>query len=250
MIRLIRAEVLKLRTTQVWLWLLLADIAVGALVAIGSLAPHDAIKESKDVPFLFATSNSALLTAFVLGVLGITTEFRYQTITPAVLATPSRWAIVTAKMITYAFVGVVYAAACVGVQLAIALPWLSARHIDVDFHDHNLQRALFGMLLVFALFALFGIGLGALLRNQILSVTLGLIFLLVLQNTIAAIPATQDFWAYTPAGATIAILYPYERAGADDVQLLHAPAGVLVLLLWAIIPALIGAGYSMNRDIT
>src|SRR3954471_4271889 len=240
MIRLIRAEVLKLRTTQVWLWLLLADIAVGALVAIGSLAPHDAIKESKDVPFLFATSNSALLTAFVLGVLGITTEFRYQTITPTVLATPSRWAIVTAKMITYAFVGLVYAAACVGVQLAIALPWLSARHIDVDFHDHNLQRALFGMLVVFALFALFGIGLGALLRNQILSVTLGLIFLLVIQNLVVAIPPIQDAWAYTPAGATIAILYPYERAtGADDVQLLHASGGILVLLLWAIVPAVI-----------
>jgi ABC-2 type transport system permease protein len=250
MLRLVCAEFLKLRTTQVWFWLLLADIAVGAAVAIGSLASHDAIKAPKDVPYLFATSNSALITAFVLGVLGITTEFRYQTITPTVLATPSRWAIVTAKMITYAAVGAAYAVACVGVQLAIAMPWLSAKHVDVNFQDHNLQRALFGMLGVFALFALFGIGLGALLRNQILSITLGLVFLLILQNIIAAIPAIRDAWAYTPAGATIAILYPYKRAGADEVQLLHAPAGVLVLLLWAIVPAVIGAGYSMNRDIT
>jgi hypothetical protein len=34
------------------------------------------------------------------------------------------------------------------------------------------------------------------------------------------------------------------------VQLLHAPGGVLVLLLWAIVPAVIGAAYTMNRDIT
>ena len=248
--RLVRAELLKLRTTQVWLWLLLADVAVGALVAIASLAPSDVIEAPKDVPYLFATSNGALITAFVLGVLGITTEFRHQTITPTVLATPSRWAIVTAKLITYAAVGIAYAAACIGVQLAIALPWLSAKHIDVDFADHDLQRALIGMHGVFALFALFGLGVGALLRSQILAMTLGLLFLLVAQNIIAAIPAVQDAWAYTPAGATIAILYPYERAKADEVQLLHAPAGVLVLLLWALIPAAIGAGYSMNRDIT
>lgn len=249
MLRLVRAEFLKLRTTQVWLWMLVADVAVGALVAIGSLA-SDAIKEPKDVPYLFATSNSALITAFVVSVLGITTEFRYQTITPTVLQTPSRWAIVAAKMITYAAVGAGYAIACVGVQLAIAIPWLSGKHIDVDFHDGDLLRAVLGMPGVFALFALFGIGLGALLRNQILAVTLGLIFLLVVQNLVAAIPAIRDAWAYTPAGATIAILYPFETAGGDDPQLLHAPGGVLVLLLWAFVPAIIGAAFSMTRDIT
>ena len=250
MLRLVRAEFVKLRTTQVWLWMLLADVAIGGLVAVASLAPNDVITAPKDVPYLFATSNGALLTAFVLGVLGMTTEYRHQTITPTVLATPSRWAIVTAKLITYAVVGVAYAAACIGVQLAIALPWLSAKHIHVDFADHDLQRALFGMPGVFALFALFGIGVGALLRSQILAVTLGLVFLLVVQNLVAAIPSIQDAWAYTPAGATIAILYPYERASAADVQLLHAQAGLLVLVLWALVPAAVGAGYSMNRDIT
>ena len=250
MIRLVRAELLKLRTTQVWLWMLLADVAVGALVAIASLAPHDAIKKPKDVPYIFATSNGALLTAFVVSVLGITTEFRHQTITPTVLATPSRWAIIAAKMITFAAVGVAYAVACVGVQLAIALPWLSAKHIDVNFQDHDLQRALFGMPAVFALFALFGIGLGALLRNQTFAVTFGLLFLLVLQNIVAAIPAIRDAWAYLPSGATIAILYPYKSPGADDPHLLHAPGGVLVLMLWALVPAIIGAAYTLNRDIT
>lgn len=250
MLRLVRAELLKLRTTQVWLWMLLADVVIGALVAIGSLAPKDAIKEPKDVPYLFATSNGALITAFVVSVLGVTTEFRHQTITPTVLATPSRWAIVAAKMITYAVAGAAYAVACVGVQLAIAVPWLSAKHIDFNLHDHDLQRALFGMPGVFALFALFGIGLGSLLRNQTFAVIFGLVFLLVLQNIIAAIPGVRGAWAYTPSGATIAILYPYERAGGDDVQLLHAPAGVAVLLLWALIPAAVGAAYSMNRDIT
>src|SRR5919107_504804 len=123
MIRLIRAEFLKLRTTQVWFWLLLATIAVGALLAVANIAPPDATRSEEKVPALFATfaASPAYILVFVLGVLGVTTEFRYQTITPTVLQTPSRWAIVTAKMITYALVGVVFALIAVGVQLAVAI---------------------------------------------------------------------------------------------------------------------------------
>ena len=72
----------------------------------------------------------------------------------------------------------------------------------------------------------------------------------MLQNIIATIPAIRAVWPYTPAGATIAILCPFEEATGDDPHLLHAPGGVLVLLLWALIPAAIGAAYAMNRDIT
>ena len=50
MIRLVRAEFVKLRTTQVWFWLLIAAIAITVVFVIASLAPHDAIK-SDEVPF-------------------------------------------------------------------------------------------------------------------------------------------------------------------------------------------------------
>ena len=39
---------------------------------------------------MFASSSTAYVVVFVLGVLAVTTEFRYQTITPTVLQTPSR----------------------------------------------------------------------------------------------------------------------------------------------------------------
>jgi ABC-2 type transport system permease protein len=247
---LVRAEVAKLRTTQVWFWMLVAAMVLSALVTIGTLAPSDGVRSTDDVPKVFANANGALLTAFILGILGVTTEFRYQTITPTVLGTPSRWAIVGAKLITYALVGLAYSAACLAVQLAIALPWLSAKDVPFRFGDPDIRRAVLSLPLVFGLFAVVGIGIGALIRNQIVAITAGLIFLLVVQNIVAVIPGVKHSYPYTPAGAVTSILFPTDDATIGDAHLLSPAGGVLVLLGWAIVPAMLGAAYSMNRDIT
>jgi ABC-type transport system involved in multi-copper enzyme maturation permease subunit len=187
----------------------------------------------------------------VLGVLGVTTEFRYQTITPTVLQTPSRWAIVSAKMITYAVVGVLYAAVCLLVQLAIAVPWLNAKGVDYSLGADGVPHALAGVFVVLALLGIVGLGIGALLRNQIVAVTVGVIFLVVLQNVFLAIPGIKHIYPYLPAGAAEAIADVTARnSDVNGVELLTVPAGVLVLLLWAFVPAIIGAAFSMNRDIT
>ena len=248
MTRLVRAEFLKLRTTQVWFWLLLADVAVGALIVIGSLASN-AVKNANDVPDIFATANGALLFVIVLGILGVTTEYRYQTITPTMLATPSRWALVTAKFVTYALVGFAYGVACIAVQLAIAVPWLSAKNITFDLGRSDLQHTILSLPAVFVLFAIIGVGIGALMRNQVLALTLSLVFLLVIQNLVAAIPGVLHAWNYLPAGATTAILYPHDRTGPGGIET-SAATGFVVLLLWAVIPVALGAAVSMNRDIT
>jgi hypothetical protein len=248
--RLVHAEFVKLRTTQVWFWLLLGALALSGLVAIGSLASSAGVRSESDVPDLFADANGALISVFILGVLGVTTEFRHQTITPTVLATPSRSAVVAAKLISYAVAGVSYSALCEALQLTIALPWLSAKDIDFSLDDADLRRALLGLPVVFLLFALVGIGTGALVRNQIVAVTVGLIFLLVVQNVIGAIPKVKQAWPYTPAGGVTGILYAGDSARYNGVQAFGAAGSVAVLLAWALVPAIIGASISMNRDIT
>ena len=249
MIRLVRAEFVKLRTTQVWFWLLIAALGISVLAVLGNFLSDPGIRSARDVPQIFANSDIACLAVFVLGVLGVTTEFRYQTITPTVLITPSRWTLITAKMIAYALLGVLYALACVALQLAMTLPWLATRNISFDLGDPDLRRALFGLFLVLALYGIIGLGVGALLKNQIVAVTLGVIFLLILQNLLAAIPGVRHAWPYMPAGANAAILNSQSNA-PDTVTILSPAAGVVVLLLWAFIPALLGAGITMNRDIT
>ena len=248
MIQLVRAELLKLRTTQVWFWMLLLAIAVGVLAVVATLASND-VKSAADVPLLFANANGAIVTAFILGVLGITTEFRYQTITPTVLQTPSRWT-VAAKLLSYAIIGLAYALACLAVQLMIALPWLSAKGIDFSLSDPDLRRAIFGFPVIFLLFAIMGIGVGALLRNQIVAMVVGLVFLLALENILVAIPKVRNAYPYLPGGAMQGVLYPADEPGPDGVDLFGTTGSLLVLLAWALIPAVIGAAYSLTRDIT
>jgi hypothetical protein len=249
MIQLVRAELLKLRTTQVWFWMLLLAIAVGVLAVVATLASND-VKSPADVPLLFANANGAIVTAFILGVLGITTEFRYQTITPTVLQTPSRWTVVAAKLLSYAIIGLAYALACLAVQLMIALPWLSAKGIDFSLSDPDLRRAIFGFPVIFLLFAIMGIGVGALLRNQIVAMVVGLVFLLALENILVAIPKVRNAYPYLPGGAMQGVLYPADEPGPDSVDLFGTTGSLLVLLAWALIPALIGAAYTLTRDIT
>jgi hypothetical protein len=243
---------LKLRTTQVWFWLLVATVAVGALLAVAQVAPSDGIRRPEQVPDLFAGFAAApgYVILFTLGALGVTTEFRYQTITPTVLQTPSRWAIVTAKMITYAIVGVLYAVAALIAEAAVGVPWLTAKDVDVRWGDGDVQHAILGTFAVLALFGIVGLGLGALMRNQIVAIVVGIIFLVLIENILLAIPVVKHVWPYTPNGATQAILYTHGDNTANGVELLSTGGGVLVLLLWAFVPAVIGAAYSMNRDIT
>lgn len=250
MINLVRAEFLKLRTTQVWFWLLLASMAVSALIVIAAYAPHNGVQNAQDVADVFGSAATADVAVFILGVLGITTEFRYQTITPTVLATPSRWAIVSAKMITYGLVGAAFSAICVAVEIAIAVPWISAKGLDVGLSEGNIPHSLVGVFLVVALYGIIGLGVGALLKNQIVAVSIGLLFLLVLENILVAIPKVKNAYPFTPGGASSAILSTNPTADFNGVTLLSTAGGVLVLLLWAFVPAVIGASVTLNRDIT
>lgn len=249
MTKIIRAEFRKLFSTQVWFWLLSAAVAVTALVVIARLASSGGVTSYADAVDTLNSGVTAYIVVFVLGILGVTTEYRYQTITPTVLATPSRWTLVGAKMLTYAIVGALYAVACMIVELAIALPWLSAKGYHLALTSHHVPRALLGLFLVVALFGTIGMGIGALLRNQIVAVSVGVIFVLILNNLISAIPKVRVIFPYTPNGAVQSILNHGTRH-FDGYTLFAFGGGVVVLVFWAIIPAIVGARLTMTRDIT
>lgn len=249
---LIRAEFRKLFTTQVWFWMLLLCIALTMLGVVGQIAgtPSDAELQQNVRDVLTSASGAfTYIPLFVLGVLSVTTEYRYQTITPTVLATPSRWTLITAKIVSYALVGALYALICLVLQLAVALPWLSARHVHVSLSGQ--VGALLSVFAVLALFSLVGLGAGALLKNQIVAVSVGVIFILVLDRLVLVIPGVKHVYPFLLSGATDAILAgPGDSRSANDVHLLSAAGGVLTLLVWGIGMAVLGAGLTMNRDIT
>ncbi|SDJ30823.1 ABC-2 family transporter protein [Frankineae bacterium MT45] len=253
--RLIRSEGRKLRSTQLWFWMLVAVIALTALSVIGRMISdtHDGTFAPSDIRDIFLSGQSAFIGSLVLGVLAVTAEFRYQTITPTLLATPSRVRVVSAKLAAYALVGAAYSIIAIVVSCAIALPWLSAKNVSVSLTDDHLISAFAGVLFSVTLWGLVGLGFGALVRNQIVAMVVAIIYVIIVEPILSIIPYVRNVYPYLPGGASAAILDTTSRAGTtgDNHYTLLSPAlGCLVLLAWALGLSIIGATLSMNRDIT
>lgn len=247
MIRLFRAELIKLRTTQVWFWLLVATLGLGALTIIGPIASNRDLASS-DVPQLFGNAATAYIAVFVLGVLILTTEYRYQTITPTLLTTPRRWQVVLAKGLTMVVVGAVYALATVLIQVAIGIPWLAARGVDIAATGPDgVVVPVVKAFVVVVLYGLLGFGFGALARNQIVGVVVGVIYVVVLENLVVAIPGVKHAFPYLPGGGAAAIGGTERINGVD---LLPLWGGVAILVGWTVVLVVAGLSTSLRRDIT
>ncbi len=140
MARLIKAEFRKLVTTRLWLWLLLASAAWAAgycALAIslsqrpGGLTPPLASAAGQHALFAIGAGGAAPLAA-ILAAAGGAGEFRHRTAAATFLATPRRGHVIAAKLITYLLAGAGYALACAAISVAIALPWLTARGINIS----------------------------------------------------------------------------------------------------------------------
>jgi ABC-2 type transport system permease protein len=252
MIGLIRAEYRKLKSTQTWFWLLLACVALTALLVVVQLATRNDLDTNGAVRDVFTSAYTAYVPAFVLGILAVTTEFRYQTITPTLLATPSRWRLITAKLISYALVGLVYALACLVVAVAIAVPWLGSKHnINASFGHNNIWTALLGIAVIVTLYGLVGLGWGAFVRNQVVAVSVGLIYVLIIEGLLQLIPYVRALYKFLPGAGAQAIISPHTAYGPNETyQLLGVWGGVAVLVVWALGLSVLGAGWTMNKDIT
>lgn len=252
--RLVAAELHKLVTTRLWLWLLLAAMGLTALYAglniaftddPDNFAPHLSTPEGQRLHYATAASAVATLAA-VLGAIGVTSEFRYRTATATFLATPRRGRVLAAKIVTYPVVGVGYAAACLLVTVALGVPWLATRDITLTVSGNGVPATFAGVLATGALFAVVGVGVGALVRDQVAATVGLLVYLLVAEPIVTAVPAMHGWTSYLPGPAASAL------AGStlETREFLPAWHGGLMLLAYATALALAGAVVAGRRDIT
>lgn len=86
------------------------------------------------------------------------------------LVTPARERVLAAKAVTFALVGVLFALVALVLALAIAVPWLRSRGIDVSLGGRDLQGLALGVFAAAALWGAFGVALGAIVRSQVAAV--------------------------------------------------------------------------------
>ncbi len=266
---LLRAEYLKVSTTNVW-WLLVlfTTITTGLALTVNILTFHFSAKDHPTDGSVFNQVNGAAniftsgqffgaLFALLLAILTITNEYHHQTVTTTFLATPHRSSVILAK-----FVVSMVAAAGFWVFTTVLDLITGAIYFSADGYANHLGsgtviKAMLLSLLVFALWAVFGVGLGVLIRSQIgatvtaaMLYTVGLYLAIGIFGLIHAYLIKQD-WSLSamvivPAVAAQIAISPTKIFPQSP----HQWVGILVMVGYALLFGAIGIYYTRKRDIS
>ena len=246
---LVRSELLKIRSTRLWWGLALGALAFVALNVIAQVfAPTTEgvapLATPQGVRNVWASAGSAgAVFALVLGILGMTTEYRHQTVSSTFLVTPRRGRVVTAKLLAHALAGLGIGLGCCALAAALAIPLLASRDA-ATLSTSTVLQILAGALVVTALYAVMGVALGALVPNQIAAILGALVWLLLVEALLVAFLPTVGRWL--PGGAANGLL----QASSFDADLLAPWAGGLLLLAYALLFAALAARTTLRRDVT
>jgi ABC-2 type transport system permease protein len=225
---LLRAELLKLRTTRTFVGL--TGVAVGTSLIIAVLVSilTEPTRDSVIVDVYASDTSSFFI--LLLGAIGISGEWRHRTITSSLLAAPHRVRLLGAKTVAYAAAGVVMSlaiAASVAVSATVVLavrgqplPGLGDLLVQVG---RNAALA--------AMLGAFGVTVGGLIRSQIAAVVALLALGFVAEPLVVALaPAVGRFG---PLGALAnAVAGIPESMGNDDLVLLGVGPAVAAMLAW------------------
>jgi ABC-2 type transport system permease protein len=154
------------------------------------------------------------------------------------VVTPRRERVIAAKLAVGLAVGIVGALLYIAVNAGLGLSILSSRGIDVD--SDTAVNTYLGVGTGLVLGCLFGVALGASLRNQILTVVTGMV-LFLLAGT-AALFIGNDVGQYFPGESLLAL---NGTPGADKTLLTQTQGG---LVLAAYCVALGAAGMYLTRE--
>lgn len=283
MTRLLAAEARKLWTVWstyvVFAIVVVLDAGFGLLIAFagsgrrGTLGrtPHGSAQWFVNI---FAVLSNARLLALVLGILVVTGEYRHKTVTPTFLAEPRRDRVVAAKlgvgfgaglglgvvtMLTGLVMGFVLIAAGVhscltphGVQQGMSQAQCSASsgiYYVANAHDmwHDWWQIAPGLVLGTGLFALYGIGVGALLKNQVVAIVAALGFSLVVEGIVGSVLPTVA--EYLPSQAATALENAKATVG-ESGSLLPWWGGAIMVLVYAVGLTVLGVLTTMRSDVT
>jgi ABC-2 type transport system permease protein len=187
--RLIGAELLKIRTTSTWwvfglimlpLWgmavlynwgtaNLTRNVDPGADVPADQAELIRVTKEAVNVASTLYTSGQFLgvLLVMLLGAILVTNEFFHLTATTTFLTTPRRERVILAKLSAAVLLGLLFWLVTTVLNLLVVPFVMRALDLPVLLGDPAVWRAIALNALAFALWAILGVGAGVLIRSQL-----------------------------------------------------------------------------------
>jgi ABC-2 type transport system permease protein len=268
-----RSELTKQFTTAIW-WILaialvayvaftasvlafaLSASATGALSGAGE-APQ--VPEEGLPALIYSTATSVgYVFPLLIGTLMVTTEFRHKTLTPTFLATPRRAVALSAKLVVGIALGVLYAVLAVAASVGPGAAILAGFGLDAHLTSSDTWALIGRMVIAFVLWVLVGVGVGTLVRNQVVAIVIVLVFTQFLEPVgrllASFVEGLSGFTAYLPGAASDALVgasvFSAGMGGGSDTGSLEWWAGGLVLLAYALVFLVIGHFTSWRRDVT
>ena len=243
-------------------WLLL--LWSGLFAALGTVAPilvlnsesrgmgmgFSGTNTPEGINAVFANASGGYLFALIMGILIMTNEFRHGTAVGTFLVTPKRSTVLVAKLIAAAIAGLV-------VQIFSFLIATSAGVIALGFFEPHapvtselLWKIFRASVLSGIVLGIVGVGLGALVKNQIAAVTGAVIWTLIVEGLVVAF--VESIGKYLPAGAITGLVDL--DFGANDFNFsienyLSPLPATLVLLGYAAMFSLVAMRTTLRRDL-
>jgi ABC-2 type transport system permease protein len=240
MTRLVGAEVFKLRTTRTFYGLCAGALGLVLLIVILSSSLG---KEGETTMEDALTSGAfALVFALLLGILAVTSEFRHGTITPTLLVVPDRARLTISKLFASVLAG--FGLVLVLTAAGALFGWLilSLRGFDTSVGSDTTKEVIGGIVAT-CLYAALGVGIGAIVRNQVGAIIAAIAVFFVISGLPELLPGTIG--EYFPAQA-VGTLHGRVEGDGNLTQV----EGGLVLAAWSLGLVAIGTVLTVRRDLS
>ena len=243
----LRAELFKHRSTRTALGLVAAMVGLVLLVVSlhgFGLAAVNFGSTAQQITILFGWGEVfGAIFAALLGAMSITGEIRYGTIRPTLLVTPVRRRVVLAKVCAGMLIGSGFGLVAGAVAASVGTAALRMRGIDVRLEADDYALVVAGAAAASALWAAIGVGVGAVVRNQVPAVVGIVVWLLFVENLLVGdLGVVGDVGRLLPGAAAKAM------SGQDPATLLAPAVGLILLALYATAAAVAGSLVTARRD--
>ena len=241
----IRAELRKLTSTKMPFAFLTVFIVIGIATAMAVAFGTDMdgskafIATAADQQSLMAFAGNALVIAGLFGAIAVAREYGHGTVVLTFLTTPSRPRAVLAQLAAAFVAGGVLGLVGAGVSAGSVAAGLIATDFGFMVSAADLAQVLAASALAGAAGAVLGAGIGALIRNTGGAVV-GTILLLVILPPLAVQMASETA-SWIPG--TLANVV----SGIDNTA--NIGAAIAAILMWAVVPAVIGLAAVTRRDV-
>jgi ABC-type transport system involved in multi-copper enzyme maturation permease subunit len=238
----LRSELLKQRSTETALYLFLAMFALVALAVtmhVVALGADQLSSRTHQLEVFQVGTRAGMLFAGLAGAIAVTAEIRYGTIRPTFLVTPRRSPVLAAKLAISALVGLAFGVLAEALMIADASIGFAARGIDNQLTVGDYAQLLAGGAAAAAFWAALGVGVGALIRNQVAALVGLCAWMFLVETTSESF--VPDAARFLPGGAGNAL-----AGNSDDLPAVLASS---LLALSAAAVASAGWRLTLRRDV-